>query len=149
MLSVNKVILMGTLAEDPVVRDIEGDGRIVGLSIFTTRRWFDASAGQQQEDKEWHRVVIIDDRSATYAATHLAKDDQVYLEGELQTTCWRDETYALQCLTRIILWQEGHQLRRVTDLDCSEPAAASKRLAAVRDAQLIKTLDDDALSHVA
>lgn len=145
MLSVNKVILIGTLADEPVVRDVEGECKMVGLSLFTLRRCYDASSGERQEDKEWHQVVIVDERLTGYAETQLAKDDQVYLEGELQTMRWRDDTYTWRSLTRIILWREGDQLRRVTDQDCGEPAAAFRTLAAVRDARVTSDPPEDSL----
>ena len=143
MLSVNKVILMGVVADEPVIRDIENDRKMVGLSVFTTRRWADAS-NDQQENKEWHRIVITDPDLAEYAAAHLRKDDQIYIEGELHTAFWRDETFDWQSLTRIVLWQDGHRLKRVADDDCLEAAGSLDMLKAAREARLF-----DTLGHVA
>ena len=140
MISVNKVFLIGVLADEPVIRGTEGDRKIVGLSVFTTRRWCDASDGQQ-EDKEWHRIVVTDPDLVAYAEAHLAKDDQIYIEGELHTMFWRDETFDWQSLTKVLLWQDGHRLKRVTDDGDLEPAGALDMLKAAREARLFDSLD--------
>ncbi len=143
MISVNKVFLIGVLADEPVIQGTEDDRKIVGLSVFTTRRWCDASDGQQ-EDKEWHRIVITNPDLVAYAEAHLAKDDQIYIEGELHTMFWRDETFDWQSLTKILLWQDGHRLKRVTDDEDLEPAGTLDMLKAAREARLF-----DTLGHVA
>lgn len=135
MLSVNKVILMGVLADQPVVRQ-HGDRKIVGLSVFTIRPWSD-DGGKPALDKEWHRVVVTHPDLAAYAEASLEKDDPIYLEGELQTTSWLDATYVRQSLTRILLWQDGDRLRRIDDQEL-EPAAAPDLMAIARDARLFE-----------
>ena len=70
-LSLNKVILAGVLADRPVVREVEGGRKMVGLSIVTTRHWSDAKTGKPQEGKEWHRVVIIHEPLATFAEAQI------------------------------------------------------------------------------
>jgi single stranded DNA-binding protein len=143
MLSVNKVILMGVLADEPVIQPIEGSRTMIGLSVFTMRRWSESTDGQQ-ESKEWHRVVITDPGLAAYAETHLRQHDQIYIEGELHTMFWRDETFDWQSLTKIVLWQDGHRLRRVSDDDCVEAKGMPEMLKAAQDARMF-----DALGHVA
>ena len=135
MLSVNKVILIGVLADQPVVRQ-RGDRKIVGLSVFTIRPWSQGGRGPAL-DKEWHRVVITHPDLAAYAEASLEKDDPIYLEGELQTTSWLDATYVRQSLTRVLLWQDGDRLRRIDDQQL-EPAAAPDLMAIARDAQLFE-----------
>ena len=139
MISVNKVFLIGVLADEPVVQGTEAGQKIVGLSVFTTRRWCDASDGQQ-EDKEWHRIVITTPDLVAYAQEHLGKDDQIYIEGELHTMFWRDETFDWQSLTKILLWQDGHRLKRITDDADLEPAGTLDMLKAAREARLFDTL---------
>jgi single stranded DNA-binding protein len=143
MLSVNKVILMGILADRPIVREIEGGGMMVGLSVVTSRGWHDNSHNQT-DDREWHRVVITHPDLAGYAETHLEKDDQVYLEGELQTTFWRDATYNRQSLTRVLLWQECDRLQRVVDGEGHDAAAAPHLRMAARQAHLLHKPGDEA-----
>ena len=139
MISVNKALLIGVLADEPVVQGTEGGQKIVGLSVFTTRRWCDAGKGQQ-EDKEWHRIVVTDPDLVACAQEHLGKDDQIYIEGELHTMFWRDETFDWQSLTKILLWQDGHRLKRITDDDDLEPAGTLDMLKAAREARLFETL---------
>ena len=138
MLSVNKVILMGVLADQPVVRE-HGDCKIVGLSVFTIRPW--SQEGKKPAlGKEWHRVVITHPDLVAYAENSLGKDDGIYIEGELQTTSWLDATYVRQSLTRILLWQDGDRLRRIDD-EAGEPAAASDLMTIARDAQLFELVE--------
>jgi hypothetical protein len=135
MLSVNKVILMGVLADQPVVR-AHDDRKIIGLSVFTIRPW--SQEGKKQAlDKEWHRVVITHPDLAAYAEACLSKDDPIYLEGELQTTSWLDATYVRQSLTRILLWQDGDRLRRIDD-EGVKPAATPDLMAVAQDAHLFE-----------
>lgn len=135
MLSVNKVILMGVLADQPVVRQ-HGDRKIVGLSVFTIRPW-SQGGGKPALDKEWHRIVITHPDLVAYAEAHLGKDDPIYLEGELQTTSWLDATYVRQSLTRVLLWQDGDRLRRIDDQKL-DPAATPDLMTIARDAHLFE-----------
>ena len=152
-LSLNKVILAGTLADKPVINEIEGGQKMVGLSIVTTRHWCDGKTGQEQEDQEWHRVVIIFEPLAAFAEANLVQGDEVYIEGELHTEFWLSETFESRTLTKIILWQEGHQLRRLADRDQQRATSARKHhplLDAARQAPFIETPSGDALlGHVA
>ena len=139
MLSVNKVILMGVLADQPVVRE-HGDCKIVGLSVFTIRPWTQ-EAEKQALDREWHRVVITHPDLVAYAENSLGKDDGIYLEGELQTTSWLDATYVRQSLTRVLLWQNGDRLRRIDD-EVGESAAASDLKTIAREAHLFELVEE-------
>lgn len=143
MLSVNKVILMGVVADLPLVREIEGGGMMVGLSVVTNRGWHE-DCSDPTDDKEWHRVVITHPDLAGYAETHLEKDDQVYLEGELQTTFWRDATYNRQSLTRVLLWQDSDRLQRVVAGDGHDATAAPRLRMAARQAHLFHKPGDEA-----
>lgn len=143
MLSVNKVILIGILADDPVIRDIDGDRMVVGLSVVTMRHPSDVT-GNHLKSKEWHRIVITDPELAVYAEAHLAKGEQIYIEGELHTMFWRDEMFDWQSLTRIVLWQDSHRLTCVADGDCLEPAGTPDMLKVAQEAGLF-----DTLGHVA
>lgn len=115
MASLNKVILVGCLTDDPVVRDIKEDRRIVGtmvgLAIETARSWFDRKSGEIKQGVELHRVVVTQDQLAAFART-LSKGEEVYLEGELLTHFWRNELQEWQGLTQILLWQPSNQISR-------------------------------------
>lgn len=141
-----KVMVIGTLADKPIIRHMESDRKLVGLSVYTVRLWCDAETGREQRKKEWHRVVITNQRLVSYAENHLAKDDDIYLEGELQTDFWRDATYELQSVTYITLCQEGDKLRRVADeRDCEDPELALGMLAMAQNGRLAVVPTDDKL----
>ena len=88
--SVNKVILLGNLGQDPVVRTSQDGNKIVQLSIATSERWKDRNSGEQREKTEWHRVVFFG-KLAEIAEQYLDKGSQLYVEGKLQTRKWQDK----------------------------------------------------------
>ena len=88
--SVNKVILLGNLGQDPVVRTSQDGNKIVQLSIATSERWKDRNSGEQREKTEWHRVVFFG-KLAEIAEQYLDKGSQLYIEGKLQTRKWQDK----------------------------------------------------------
>lgn len=119
MLSLNKVIVAGVVADDPVVREVkEGRkiiGKMVGLSVITKRRWQDPNSKEARDGQEYHRVVIMNQRLAKTVLSEIQRNDHVYIEGELHTEFWRDETFEWRSLTRIILWQEDDKVKRLND----------------------------------
>jgi hypothetical protein len=131
--SLNMVTLLGRLAGDPVIRDAGGEGRMVGFILVTSRWRQEPDTGRNGRKEGWRRVVVVKRRSAAYASTHLREDEQVYLEGELQTVSRHDEIFGVHHFCRIVLWHEGNQLKRMDGPGCSEPASALRRLALVRD----------------
>ncbi|MFT8354560.1 MAG: single-stranded DNA-binding protein [Gluconobacter japonicus] len=90
--SVNKVILVGNLGKDPEVRNTQSGGKIVNLTVATSETWNDRQSGERKERTEWHRVVIFNDRLADVAERFLMKGRKVYLEGELRTRKWTDQS---------------------------------------------------------
>ena len=114
-LSLVKVILIGTLGDAPAVKATKDGSKAVGLSVYTTRGADDQRRRRAARVKEWHRVMITAERLVEAAETQLQKGDQIYLEGGLETTYWRDSLYELRSLTTIVLSQEVHQLCRVSD----------------------------------
>jgi len=101
--SVNKVILLGNLGRDPEVRQTQDGTRIVHLSIATSERWKDKNSGEPREKTEWHRVVIFNDRLGEVAEKYLSKGRQVYVEGQLQTRKWQDQSGEDKYTTEIVL----------------------------------------------
>ena len=85
---VNKVILVGTLGQDPEVKYMPSGGAVTNISIATNESWKDKTTGQQQERTEWHRVVAFN-RLAEIMGEYLRKGSQVYIEGKLQTRKWQ------------------------------------------------------------
>ncbi len=101
--SVNKVILVGNLGREPEVRTMQNGGKVCNLSVATSERWKDRNTGENQERTEWHRVVIFDDRLCDVAERFLQKGSKVYLEGELQTRKWQDQSGQDRYSTEVVL----------------------------------------------
>jgi single-strand DNA-binding protein len=101
--SVNKVILVGNLGNDPEVRNLPSGGKVVNLSIATSERWRDRTSGEQREKTEWHRVVIFSEGLARVAEQYLKKGSKVYLEGQLQTRKWQDQSGQDKYSTEVVL----------------------------------------------
>ena len=101
--SVNKVILVGNLGNEPEVRNLPSGGKVVNLSIATSERWRDRNTGEQREKTEWHRVVIFSEGLAKVAEQYLRKGSKVYIEGQLQTRKWQDQSGADKYSTEIVL----------------------------------------------
>ena len=101
--SVNKVILLGNLGQDPVVRTSQDGNKIVQLSIATSDRWKDRNSGEQRERTEWHRVVIFNENLSNIAEQYLKKGSTVFVEGQLQTRKWQDQNGIDKYTTEIVL----------------------------------------------
>jgi len=89
MASINKVILVGNLGQDPEVKYMPSGGAVTNLSIATTDSWKDKNTGEKRENTEWHRVVFFN-RLAEIAGEYLRKGSQIYVEGNLRTRSWED-----------------------------------------------------------
>lgn len=90
MASINKVIIVGNLGNDPEVRTFDNGGKIATVSIATSERWTDKNTGELREHTEWHRVVF-NNRLADVVAQYLKKGSQIYVEGSLRTRKWQDQ----------------------------------------------------------
>ena len=101
--SVNKVILLGNLGQDPEVVSLNDGNKIVKLSVATSERWKDRNSGEQRERTEWHRVVIFNENLARIAEQYLRKGSSVYLEGQVQTRKWQDQNGQDRYTTEIVL----------------------------------------------
>ncbi|WP_411293144.1 single-stranded DNA-binding protein [Vibrio cholerae] len=88
--SVNKVILIGNLGQDPEVRYMPSGGAVANITIATSETWRDKATGEQKEKTEWHRVTLYG-KLAEVAGEYLRKGSQVYIEGQLQTRKWQDQ----------------------------------------------------------
>ena len=101
--SVNKVMLLGNLGQDPVVRTSQDGNKIVQLSIATSDRWKDRNSGEQREKTEWHRVVIFNENLSNIAEQYLKKGSTVFIEGQLQTRKWQDQNGIDKYTTEVVL----------------------------------------------
>lgn len=105
--SVNKVILVGNLGRDPEVRHTQQGGLIVNMSIATSENWRDKASGERKERTEWHRVVIFNEKLAEVAQKYLRKGAKVYVEGQLQTRKWTDQSGVEKYTTEVVLPRFG------------------------------------------
>ncbi len=103
--SVNKVILVGNLGADPEVRQTQDGRPIVNLRVATSENWRDKATGERREKTEWHRVVIFNENLARVAEQYLKKGSKVYIEGQLQTRKWQDQTGQDRYSTEVVLQQ--------------------------------------------
>jgi single-strand DNA-binding protein len=102
MAGVNKVILVGNLCDDPESRSLNNGGEVVNLRVATSESWKDRD-GNRQERTEWHRVVIFNENLGRVAKSYLRKGSKVYLEGQIQTRKWQDQSGADRYSTEIVL----------------------------------------------
>ncbi|MDQ9130388.1 single-stranded DNA-binding protein [Serratia fonticola] len=103
---VNKVILVGNLGQDPEVRYMPNGGAVASLSMATSESWRDKASGEQKERTEWHRVVIFG-KLAEVAGEYLRKGSQVYIEGQLRTRKWQDQSGQDRYTTEVNVGQSG------------------------------------------
>lgn len=90
MSGVNKVILIGRLGKDPVIRQMPNGGAVANFSIATSEKWKDKQTGEQKEATEWHNIVFYK-RLAEICGEYLRKGSNVYIEGSLKTRKWQDK----------------------------------------------------------
>ena len=101
--SVNKVILIGNLGRDPEVRTFQNGGKVVNLRIATSENWKDRNTGERREKTEWHSVAIFAEPLGRVAEQYLRKGSKVYLEGQLETRKWQDQSGADRYSTEVVL----------------------------------------------
>ena len=103
--SVNKVIIVGNLGRDPEVRTFQNGGKVVNLRIATSETWRDKASGERKEKTEWHSVAIFNENLGKIAEQYLKKGSTVYIEGQLETRKWQDQSGADKYTTEIVLKQ--------------------------------------------
>jgi single-strand DNA-binding protein len=101
--SVNKVILVGNLGQDPEVRRLGSGDPVVNLRIATSENWRDKQTGERREKTEWHSVVIFNENLAKVAEQYLKKGSKIYIEGALQTRQWEDQSGQKRYSTEVVL----------------------------------------------
>ncbi|MEM1351285.1 MAG: single-stranded DNA-binding protein [Pseudomonadota bacterium] len=101
--SVNKVILIGNLGRDPEVRSFQNGGKVCNLRIATSESWKDRNTGERKERTEWHSVAIFSEPLARVAEQYLRKGSKVYIEGQLETRKWQDQSGQDRYSTEVVL----------------------------------------------
>ena len=101
--SVNKVILIGNLGKDPETRSMQSGGKVCNLRIATSETWKDKNSGERQERTQWHQVVIFNEALIGIAERFLKKGSKVYIEGQLETRKWTDQSGQEKYTTEVVL----------------------------------------------
>lgn len=101
--SVNKVIIVGNLGRDPEVRTFQNGGKVCNLRIATSESWKDRNSGERKERTEWHSVAIQSEPLVNIAEQYLAKGSKVYIEGQLETRKWQDQSGQDRYSTEVVL----------------------------------------------
>ncbi|WP_439120755.1 single-stranded DNA-binding protein [Marivita sp.] len=101
--SVNKVIIVGNLGRDPEVRTFQNGGKVCNLRIATSENWKDRNTGERKERTEWHSVAIFSEPLARIAEQYLKKGSKVYIEGQLETRKWQDQSGQDRYTTEVVL----------------------------------------------
>ncbi|OCH20204.1 single-stranded DNA-binding protein [Aliivibrio logei] len=99
---INKVILVGNLGQDPEIRYMPSGGAVANITIATSESWRDKATGEQREKTEWHRVALFG-KLAEVAGEYLRKGSQVYVEGQLQTRKWQDQSGQDRFTTEVVV----------------------------------------------
>ena len=101
--TVNKVILVGNLGRDPEVRSFQNGGKVANLRIATSETWRDRNSGERRERTEWHTVAIFSEHLVKLAEQYLRKGSKVYIEGQLETRKWQDQSGQDRYSTEVVL----------------------------------------------
>lgn len=115
--SVNKVILIGNLGRDPEVRSFQNGGKVCNLRIATSETWKDRNTGERKERTEWHSIAIFQEGLVRIAEQYLRKGSKVYIEGQLQTRKWQDQSGQDRYSTEVVLQGFGGTLTMLDGRD--------------------------------
>ena len=144
--SVNKVILVGNLGREPEARAMQNGGKVVTFSLATNESWRDKATNERRDKTEWHRVVIFNQNLGAIAEKYLQKGSKVYLEGQLQTRKYTDQSGQEKYTTEVVLQAFGSTL---TLLDSRRDGPSSEYDSPATDTSLpsddttVTGLDDD------
>ncbi|MFI4999455.1 MAG: single-stranded DNA-binding protein [Reyranellales bacterium] len=123
--SVNKVILVGNLGRDPEVRSMQDGRSMVNMSVATSDTWRDRQSGERKERTEWHRVVIFNEKLAEVAQKYVRKGSKVYVEGQLSTRKWTDQSGQERYTTEVVIPRFGGALTMLDSRSGGGEAGAS------------------------
>ena len=108
--SVNKVILLGNLGQDPDIRTMQNGKKVCTFSLATSDSWKDKETGEKKEKTEWHRVVVFNEGLIGVVESYIKKGTKLYLEGSLQTRKWTDESGNEKYTTEIVIQGYGGRI---------------------------------------
>jgi single-strand DNA-binding protein len=108
--SVNKVILLGNLGADPEIRSTQSGQKIANMRLATSESWRDKATGERKEKTEWHRIVVFNENLVRVIENYVKKGSKIYVEGQLQTRKWQDQSGADRYSTEVVLQGFNSQL---------------------------------------
>ena len=101
--SLNKVMLIGRLGQDPEIRNTQDGRSLCTFSLATSENWNDRNTGERKEKTEWHRIVVFNEGLVKIIEQYVKKGSNVFLEGQLQTRKWEDKEGIEKYTTEVVL----------------------------------------------
>ena len=141
--SINKVILVGNIGQEPQVRTMQSGQKVVSFSLATSDRWRDKQTGEQKEQTEWHRVVIFNPSLIDVAERMLQKGTKLYLEGSLRTRKWQNQQGVDTFTTEVVLNPYAGQMVILSGAKTMESSSESAPSSAPREEVNIEDIADD------
>ncbi len=144
--SINKVILVGNIGQEPQVRTMQSGQKVVSFSLATSDRWRDRATGEQKEQTEWHRVVIFNPNLVEVAERMLQKGTKLYLEGSLRTRKWQNQQGIDTYTTEVVLNQFAGTmviLSGAKSMDAMSAGASAPAAPAPTEEMSISEIGDD------
>ena len=143
--SVNKVIIMGNLGKDPEIRNFPNGGRVCNFSVATSESWRDKNSGEKQERTQWHNISILSDPLVNIAERFLKKGSKVYLEGQLETRKWQDNSGSDRYSTEIVLRPYKGEITLIdnrADSNMSEEPISKNQMDEIQENSASPNVDD-------
>ena len=143
--SVNKVIIMGNLGKDPEIRNFPNGGRVCNFSVATSESWRDKNSGEKQERTQWHNISILSDPLVNIAERFLKKGSKVYLEGQLETRKWQDNSGSDRYSTEIVLRPYKGEITLIdnkADSNMSNETISNNQMDEIQENSVSPNVDD-------
>jgi len=143
--SVNKVIIMGNLGKDPEIRNFPNGGRVCNFSVATSESWRDKNSGEKQERTQWHNISILSEPLVNIAERFLKKGSKVYLEGQLETRKWQDNSGSDRYSTEIVLRPYKGEITLIdnkADLNMTNEPISNNQMDEIQEKSVSPNVDD-------
>ena len=143
--SVNKVIIMGNLGKDPEIRNFPNGGRVCNFSVATSESWRDKNSGEKQERTQWHNISILSEPLVNIAERFLKKGSKVYLEGQLETRKWQDNSGSDRYSTEIVLRPYKGEITLIdnkADSNMSNEPISNNQMDEIQEISVSPNVDD-------
>ena len=143
--SVNKVIIMGNLGKDPEIRNFTNGGRVCNFSVATSESWRDKNSGEKQERTQWHNISILSEPLVNIAERFLKKGSKVYLEGQLETRKWQDNSGSDRYSTEIVLRPYKGEITLIdnrADSNVSDGSLSNNQMDEIQENSVSPNVDD-------